>query len=150
MGRIGIRLVAIAFTAIIGSGVHTAAADPVYAQVPVVYLYTADLAPAGGSTAITAGPTDVPGETRFGIANPTTAFFVWSTPAVTVQWRNLGTGAAGTVELQTYWLGTTPIGGGPGYADSAVAATGSGPILVTVATTAGTLLVPGVGVYLAP
>lgn len=147
-------------------GVGTAAAEPhsTILQVPVVT--GPEFGPAGVpggliQTVPIAATTDNqnPGTVRFAAASPKEYYYQYTYRWLSVRWRNLSTGATGSVDLRHWNDLESPTGQyGATLPLGAVVETGPGPVAVTVlhfrdqyeAPALSTALVPGLGVVFVP
>ncbi|NEW45916.1 hypothetical protein GV794_08480 [Nocardia cyriacigeorgica] len=124
-----------------GSGPAVAQPTTVF-PVPVVFNYTFDLSPSVGVVHVSATPTGTPGETALVVDDPIFSLIPFA-PSVQVNWRNLDTGANGTIELPTTTSSTT------GMPKPVVVTTGTGLVTATVFATSGTVI-PGFGAFQTP
>lgn len=155
IGRAGFRAVAVGGAAAAALGVGgaataSAAPVPVY-QIPATALVVSGLVIPGPYFASVIADVQPGGVTRFSApASPSICSTNAISTNISIGYRNLATGAAGSVRVQpcTNFLDPTPR--------EATARTGTGPIVVTITVTgnagrpgAGQPSLPGVGFYTA-
>lgn len=150
----------------IGAGTATAAPQESVLQVPVVT--GPEFVPAGvpgglvQTIPIRAVVGEKPGEVRFSAADIRPYYYQFNYRHLTVNWRNLSTGEAGSAGLR-HWIDeidrTQPAnqGGPQAYRlpTEVTARTGAGPVFVTVThdrenPDASNALMPGLGVLFVP
>lgn len=150
----------------IGAGTATAAPQESVLQVPVVT--GPEFVPAGvpgglvQAVPIRAVVGEKPGEVRFSAADIRPYYYQFNYRHLTVNWRNLSTGEAGSAGLR-HWIDeidrTQPAnqGGPQAYRlpTEVTARTGTGPVFVTVThdrenPDASNALIPGLGVLFVP
>ena len=148
---------------VLGSAMGEAAAAPVVTPLPIPVVTGPEIGPGGVpggvlQTISVVGTTgERPGTVTFSVPVPAPYHYQYNYRWITVHWRNLTTGAAGSVELR-HW---NKIPAGENYAaalpTSASVVTGAGPVLVTAthnreqyqAPPQSNALVPGAGIVLA-
>lgn len=158
-------VVALAAPLALGAAGATAGAQPT-AVLPVPVVTGPEIGPGGvpgglfQTVSVTATPGDQPGTLTFAAATPAPYNTQYNYRWLTVQWRNLRTGATGAVDLR-HWIdaGNTVE---KSYAATlplqVTALTGAGPVVVTVAhereqfqaPPQSTAIVPGFGVVMVP
>ena len=114
----------------------------------------------GGSfqqTLVTAHP-DAESSVTFTATNPAPWYYQYTYRYVTVSWRNLSTGATGTVALRHWDLPDFTVSGYPAtLPTSTTAHTGVGPVIATVTvlreqydSTVTSIIIPGLNALLVP
>ncbi|MDZ7912603.1 MAG: hypothetical protein U5O16_12340 [Rhodococcus sp. (in: high G+C Gram-positive bacteria)] len=160
--------VALSVPLILGAGAGTAAAAPQESVLQVPVVTGPEFGPAGvpgglfQTIPIRATVGEKPGEVRFSAADIRAYYYQYNYRYLTVNWRNLSTGAVGAVDLR-HWNDeidrTQPANQGDllGYRlpTDVTAQTGAGPVVVTVTHNrqnpdASNALIPGLGVVFVP
>ncbi|WP_280402437.1 hypothetical protein [Nocardia carnea] len=149
----------------LGSAVGEATAAPAVTPLPIPVVTGPEIGPGavpGGvlQTISVVGTTgEHPGTVTFSVPAPAPYHYQYNYRWITVHWRNLSTGAAGSVDLR-HW-NRTGASGDQMYAaalpTSASVVTGAGPVLVTAthhreqyqAPPQSTAVIPGAGIVLA-
>ena len=114
----------------------------------------------GGSfqqTLVTARP-DTASSVTFTVTNPASWYYQYAYRYVSVSWRNLATGAAGTVALRHWNRPDFTVSGYPATLPTATTAhTGAGPVIATVTvlreqydSTVTSSIIPGLNTLLLP
>lgn len=169
--RRGVVALALSVPLVLGVGAGTATAAPTTSELLVPVVTGPEFGPAGvpgglvQTIPIEATVGEKPGEVRFAAAAIRPYYYQFNYRFLTVNWRNLETGAAGAVDLR-HWEAlenpSLPIDAEPRYPVNlpleATAQTGTGPVVVTVthnreqyqAPPASNALIPGLGVLFVP
>ena len=153
---------------VFGMGAGTASAAPQESVLQVPVVTGPEFVPSGvpggliQTIPIRAVVGEKPGEVRFSAADIRPYYYQFNYRFLTVNWRNLSTGASGAADLR-HWNDeidrTQPANQGDllGYTlpVEVTAQTGAGPVLVTVTHNcqhpdASNALIPGLGVLLVP
>lgn len=149
----------------LGSAVGEAAAAPVVTPLPIPVVTGPEIGPGavpGGvlqAISVVGMTGEHPGTVTFSVPAPAPYHYQYNYRWITVHWRNLTTGAAGSVDLR-HWNSTGAPGDqmyAAGLPTSAPVVTGAGPVLVTAthnreqyqAPPQSTAVIPGTGIVLA-
>lgn len=166
--RCGVAALALSVPLAFGVGAGTATAAPQESVLQVPVVTGPEFVPAGvpggliQTIPIRAVGGEKPGEVRFSAADIRPYYYQFAYRHLTVNWRNLSTGEAGSAGLR-HWNDeidrTQPAnqGGPQAYRlpTEVTARTGAGPVFVTVThdrenPDASNALIPGLGVLLVP
>lgn len=169
--RRGAVALALTVPLVLGVGAGTAAAAPQESTLQVPVVTGPEIGPAGVPGGlfqiipIRAVVGENPGEVRFSAADIRAYYYQYNYRYLTINWRNLSTGEADSVDLR-HWNDeidrTDPVNQGDslGYRlpVDVTAETGAGPVLVTVthnreqweAPPVSNAIIPGLGVLFVP
>ncbi|MDV8023825.1 hypothetical protein [Rhodococcus sp. IEGM 1330] len=166
--RCGVAALALTVPLVFGIGAGTATAAPQESVLQVPVVTGPEFGPVGvpggliQTIPIKATVGEKPGEVRFAAADIRPYYYQFNYRHLTVNWRNLSTGAVGSAGLR-HWIDevdrTQPAnqGGSQAYRLplEVTAQTGAGPVFVTVThdrenPDASNALIPGVGVLFVP
>ncbi|WP_415977016.1 hypothetical protein [Rhodococcus sp. 077-4] len=166
--RCGVAALALTVPLVFGTAAGTATAAPQESVLQVPVVTGPEFAPVGvpggivQTIPIRAVVGEKPGEVRFAAADIRPYYYQFEYRFLTVNWRNLSTGAVGAVDVR-HWNDevdrTQPANQGDllGYRlpVEVTAQTGAGPVVVTVTHNrqhpdASNAIIPGLGVLLVP
>jgi len=169
--RRGVVALVLSVPLVLGVGVGAATAAPTTSELLVPVVTGPEFGPAGvpgglvQTIPIKATVGEKPGEVRFAAADIRPYYYQFNYRFLTVNWRNLATGAVGAVDIRNWEAlenPSLPINAEPRYPVNlpleATAQTGAGPVVVMVthnreqwqAPPASNALIPGLGMLFVP